>query len=159
VKNPHSTLKLVSRKAWRLVSNPIFPVLTVAGNFLIAAGAFALFYFEHEINPTVKSPLDALWWAVSTVSTVGYGDVTPITPHGRVAGIVLMILGTALFWSYTALFADALLSDEMSDLESELRQIDKRLRKLNVAEDHSSEVATLVRELQRQVRDLSTHKK
>lgn len=158
MRNPHSTWQLIGRKAWRLVSNPIFHVLTIAGNFLIGAGASALFYFEHEINPTVKSPLDAVWWAVSTVSTVGYGDVTPISPHGRIAGIVLMILGTALFWSYTALFADALLSDEMTDLESELRQMDRRLRKFKVAEDHSSELSALVRELQKQVRDLSAKK-
>lgn len=149
------TWKLIGRKAWRLISNPIFPVLTVTGNFLIAAGASALYFFEHEINPTIKSPLDAIWWAVSTVSTVGYGDVTPITPHGRIAGIILMILGTALFWSYTALFADALLSDEMDDLESELRQMGKRLRKYKAAENQAGEVAILLRELKNQVRQLS----
>ncbi len=124
------TWRLIARKAWRLVSNPIFPVLTVAGNLLIAAGATGLYYFEHGINPTVQTPLDALWWAVSTVSTVGYGDVSPITPHGRIAGIILMLLGTALFWSYTALFADALLSDEISDLETEMRELEKRMENL-----------------------------
>jgi|GEM_PF-5031251 len=151
--------KLIGRKAWRLVSNPIFPVLTVAGNLLIFAGAGALYFTEHGINPSVKSPLDALWWAVSTVSTVGYGDVSPITPHGRIAGIVLMILGTALFWSYTALFADALVSDEMDDLESELRQMEKRLRKFKPALDSSSEISALLRDLQSQMREITTQKK
>jgi voltage-gated potassium channel Kch len=158
LKHSASTGKLIGRKAWRLISNPIFHVLTVAGNFLIVVGASALYYFEHEVNATVDSPLDAVWWAVSTVTTVGYGDVTPITPHGRIAGIVLMILGTALFWSYTALFADALLSEEMTDLESELRQMSIRLRKLKIVDDHSSELVLLVRDLQKQVHDLSTGK-
>lgn len=42
-----------------------------------------------------------------------------------------MILGTALFWSYTALFADALMSDDISDIEKELKRIEAHLKKLN----------------------------
>lgn len=148
------TAKLIARKAWRLVSNPIFPILTIAGNLLIVAGAAALYYVEAGLNPTLNSPLDAVWWAVSTVTTVGYGDVSPVTPHGRIVGIVLMILGTALFWSYTALFADALVSDEMEDLESELRQIEKRLLKFRDGENYPARLEQLLGEIQNQVKRL-----
>lgn len=154
MKNQPRTWKLIARKAWRLVSNPIFPILTIAGNLLIVAGAAALYYVERGLNPTLQSPLDAVWWAVSTVTTVGYGDVSPVTPHGRIVGIVLMILGTALFWSYTALFADALVSDEMEDLESELRQIEKRLLKFKDGENYPARLEKLLEQIQNQVKEL-----
>lgn len=114
---------MISNKFWRLVSNPIFPVLTICGNLLIGAGALMLYWMERDSNPGIHSFLDCIWWAVSTVTTVGYGDVVPKTALGRIAGIVLMILGTALFWSYTALFADALISEEVSDLEKDIKEI------------------------------------
>lgn len=98
-------------------------MLTICGNLLIGAGALILYWMERETNPGIQSFLDCVWWAVSTVTTVGYGDVVPKTTLGRVAGIVLMILGTALFWSYTALFADALISEEVSDLEKDIKEI------------------------------------
>lgn len=131
MKTRRNSGKLILLKARRLFTNPIFPLLTVAGNFLILAGAGALYYLEHGRNPKIETFLDTIWWAVATVTTVGYGDISPITPYGKIIGIVLMILGTALFWSFTALFADAVLTQEITDLEDELRTIAKRLTDLH----------------------------
>ena len=115
--------RLVRKKFLRLVRNPIFPLLTIAGNLLIFTGAIVVYFLERDVNPNVDSLLDTVWWAVATVTTVGYGDVSPVTVMGKIVGIVMMILGTALFWSYTALFADAVLSEEIDDLQ---RMIDKK---------------------------------
>ncbi len=123
-------VRLIRKKFWRLVSNPIFPVLTVLGNLLITIGAVGLYFLERDVNPTIGSLLDTIWWAVATVTTVGYGDISPVTAYGKIIGLVLMILGTALFWSYTALFADALISDEMDDLEGEIKSLEKKLEGL-----------------------------
>ena len=109
------------RRLWRLISQPMFIALTFFGNGLIVLGAVLLYWLEAESNPKIHSLLDTLWWAVSTVTTVGYGDVIPITAMGKVVGIVLMILGTAVFCSFTALFAEALISKEISEIEDELK--------------------------------------
>lgn len=45
---------------------------------------------------------DALWWAASTVTTVGYGDRYPVTTEGRVIAVLLMLVGIALVGSITA---------------------------------------------------------
>lgn len=154
------TARFLKKKAWRLVSHPIFLFLTVCGNLLIASGAVFLYVIEHGSNPQIHTLLDTVWWAVSTVTTVGYGDVSPITPPGKIVGIILMIFGTALFWSYTALFAEALVSEEFDDFTSELRVIEKRLVELRDEQlSLTPETAASLSRLANSLRDLQSNPK
>lgn len=68
----------------------------------------ALYAAENGINDAVASPFDALWWSVVTLTTVGYGDVYPVTPEGRIAAMALMVLGIGLFAAITATITSAL---------------------------------------------------
>jgi voltage-gated potassium channel len=69
-----------------------------------------LYVAENGINAAISSPLDALWWGVVTLSTVGYGDVYPLTPEGRLAASVLMVLGIGLFSAITATITSYMVS-------------------------------------------------
>ncbi len=71
--------------------------LTALSAMIISIGAVAVFILEAD-NPSAKITTlsDAFWWALATVTTVGYGDVVPITPEGRMLGTVLMITGIAI---------------------------------------------------------------
>jgi voltage-gated potassium channel len=69
-----------------------------------------LYAAENGVNEAVTSPFDALWWGIVTLTTVGYGDVFPITPEGRIAASVLMVLGIALFSVITATMASVLMT-------------------------------------------------
>ena len=64
---------------------------------VLAVGASILFYIEHGINPSLSSPDDALWYEIVTITTVGYGDVVPITGIGRLVGVMTML--TAILFS------------------------------------------------------------
>ena len=60
---------------------------------------------ERGHNSELDSFPDALWWSIATVTTVGYGDVVPVTHVGRAFAYVLMIGGIGLFGALTANFA------------------------------------------------------
>jgi voltage-gated potassium channel len=67
---------------------------TIATLVLLTA-AVLFFSVEYGVNPNMKTFFDALWLSVVTASTVGYGDVYPITVEGRIVAMLLMIFGVA----------------------------------------------------------------
>lgn len=56
-------------------------------------GSFAIYFFEKDTSTTIKSYGDAFWWSIVTVTTVGYGDISPTTSAGRVIAAILMLSG------------------------------------------------------------------
>jgi voltage-gated potassium channel len=58
-------------------------------------GSWMAYVAEHPTNPGFATFGDAIWWGMVTLTTVGYGDIVPITQTGRIAGVVLMITGVA----------------------------------------------------------------
>ncbi len=58
--------------------------------------------FERDAGGSIADFGDALWWAAATITTVGYGDVSPVTPAGRAVAVFLMVVGIALFGLLTA---------------------------------------------------------
>lgn len=84
--------------------------LFVAWLAVMVISSAGLYIAENGVNAAITSPLDALWWGIVTLSTVGYGDVYPVTPEGRLAASVLMLLGIGLFSAITATITSYMLS-------------------------------------------------
>ena len=84
---------------------------------------------ESSRNSQIDSFPTALWWAMATVTTVGYGDVVPVTPVGRVFGYLLMIGGIAIYSALTANIASILVRKEdpgaaaLASLAEEVREL------------------------------------
>jgi voltage-gated potassium channel len=82
-------------------------LITVATTLatVVVCGALGFHYFEYGVNPNVKSFWDSIWWSTTTITTVAYGDVYPVTTGGRVVAILLLIVGLGAFGLYTAAVA------------------------------------------------------
>ena len=76
---------------------------------LIYLSAVGIYYFEHEVNPKhFSSIFDSLWWAIITLTTVGYGDVVPITTGGRIFTFIILMIGLAVVAIPTGILSSAL---------------------------------------------------
>jgi voltage-gated potassium channel len=97
---------------------------------VVVVGAAALgFAAEEGSGGSIDSFGDALWWAVTTVTTVGYGDMFPVTPAGRGIGAFLMVAGIALFGVLTANVA-AFFVEESRDADAVVERLDEIVRRL-----------------------------
>lgn len=85
---------------------------------LLYISATGIYYFEYAAQPEqFKSIIHSLWWAVVTLTTVGYGDVYPITLGGRFFTFILLIIGLAIVAVPAGLLASALSQIEREDRE------------------------------------------
>lgn len=67
--------------------------------------SLAILEVEDAPNSNIKSAGDAIWWAYSTITTVGYGDRYPVTTEGRIIAMALMTVGIGLFGTFAGLVA------------------------------------------------------
>ncbi|HCU24835.1 MAG TPA: hypothetical protein DF383_07445 [Deltaproteobacteria bacterium] len=111
------------RMKWAFI-HPVFFYLVIVGNALLIFATLIVHVHEKNINPQMPSYFDSLWWGVSTITTVGFGDIVPITRLGRVIGIILMYSGTVLFITFTSLLVTRWLSAEV---ERELTPLEKEI--------------------------------
>ena len=110
---------------------------------ILAALLFFIFLFGYLFyvsEPGVRNLGDGIWWALVTITTVGYGDITPVTTLGRVVASSLMLLGLGLIATITAIvsakfiqnFVDHHTNDDvlekLDEMQLELDDIKKKLQ-------------------------------
>lgn len=95
---------------------------------VITIGAVLVLHFESGVNPNLIRAEDALWWAIVTITTVGYGDVSPITDGGRIVASVMMCCGVGLFGTFTAFVAAWFLQPTEEEQDHELGRMRRELR-------------------------------
>lgn len=109
------------RSAKKALGSHGFPYVMVLAAASIALGAAAIYRVEQQ---TVHSPADALWWAVVTVTTVGYGDVSPVSGEGRLVALALMCVGVVVISILTATLSSFFVGE---DSDRDYRQVASRL--------------------------------
>jgi len=116
-----------------------FYSLIIVALAVIILGAFVMFTIEspHE-NSKIKTMSDAIWWTVATVTTVGYGDVTPVTEVGRLIAIFYMFFGIGIFamilTSIASRYFQKLTEHEKKELE------DFFVEKMNTLEENQEKL-------------------
>jgi voltage-gated potassium channel len=103
------------RRVLVLESGPLLSVLVIFLMVLFLASV-AAYFLERDAQPvTFGSVPAALWWAVVTLTTVGYGDVVPITPLGRLVAALVMICGLGVFGLWTGILATGFAAETRRD--------------------------------------------
>lgn len=85
-------------------STNLYKSLIIVITFIISL-SLVFYFFELEKNPKINNLADAIWWGFITSTTVGYGDIFPITFAGRIIAIILILIGIGIFGFITASFA------------------------------------------------------
>lgn len=118
-------------------------------SILIVMAAAGVYIVENQAQPQVYSSIPAsMWWAVVTLTTVGYGDVTPITPLGKFLGAIITILGLGL----AALPAGILATGIANELEARKHELELKFQillqhqDLDLVKDHQQ-----IEEIRKQV--------
>lgn len=123
-RSAHKHLFHISKSFLQAFTSPAILYLIVIGNVAMVSCAYLLTILEQGKNSQLHTFYDALWWAFCTVTTVGYGDIVPVTFYGRLVGVFLMLTGACSFFGFTAI-----LIASFSDLTTEKAEETERLTK------------------------------
>lgn len=124
-------IQLVSRTGkWIGNTNSRMLYIAIFSITSITLGAFSIFFVESDVSDSkIKNLGDAFWWAIVTVTTVGYGDLYPVTIEGKIIASILMLVGIAVIGLLISTLGVGL--------------IESRIRK---AEDKNEEIKSTIKE-------------
>ena len=112
-----STLRKVIAREWPVLCASIFIML-----LLVILTSCLGYFFEHEAQPDKYENIpQSIYWAVITLASVGYGDISPITPMGRFTTMILALLGIGIFAIPAALLSSAF-SDQLHKEREEMKR-------------------------------------
>jgi voltage-gated potassium channel len=94
------------------------------------ASSIAILHFEDVEGGNIREAHDAMWWAATTVSTVGYGDFYPVTWEGRLIAVLLMVTGVGTFAAIAAGLASWFVQPSEKDDIAKLTKEVERLRQV-----------------------------
>ncbi len=111
-------IQLFSRTLRALHGKSRFAYVILFSFTAISIGSVLVYLVESpHPNSNINNIGDAFWWAIATVTTVGYGDVYPITAGGKIVGSLLMIVGIAILWVFISTVGIALTEHKVKDME------------------------------------------
>ena len=119
----------------------LFRVLIAAAGTLFLGAWLVLLFEEKAKGSNIHSYPDALWWAIVTVTTVGYGDRYPVSAGGRAVAVVLMLVGIGLIGVLTATVASVFVKEHTDANKEEFKKGHDELgQQLSVISDRIADV-------------------
>jgi voltage-gated potassium channel len=101
---------------------------------VVAFSSIAVLHVEGDApEANIRTADDALWWSVTTLTTVGYGDRFPVSAEGRAIAMVLMAAGVGLFGTFSATLAAWFIDSREDESNEELKRLSDEVRMLRLA--------------------------
>ena len=127
--------------------------LFIASGLIILLGTFVMYGVESQVpNSKIKTILDALWWCVATVTTVGYGDIVPISNIGRIVALFYMFFGISMLAILMSVITNTFYKRRFDKEERE-----KREEQLNYLKNQLMERLSAIEQKQAKCIDLINH--
>ena len=129
---------LIERRMTRFLREPpsvrtAAGVIVTATAIVVVGGGVAMWLFDHDEYPNVWV---GMWWALQTVTTVGYGDVTPKHPSGRIIGAFVMLEGIAFLTIIIAAITSTFVARAQAEREAgDAKDEDKADERIEAALD------------------------
>lgn len=124
-----------------LKHHSLFRVLIAAVGTLFIGAWLVLLFEEKARGSNIHNYPDALWWAIVTVTTVGYGDRYPVTEGGRIVAVILMLVGIGLIGVLTATVASVFIKEHTDANKEEFKKGHADLgQQLSVISDRLADV-------------------
>lgn len=120
------------RSARRAFGAHQFHLVALFAAATVLLGATGVFVFEAGVNQNIQTFGDAVWWAIVTATTVGYGDVSPTTAEGRIIAVLLMLVGIGVIGIFTATVAAYFFTQEREEKVSIAARLEAVERKLDL---------------------------
>jgi voltage-gated potassium channel len=120
--------KLLAEFVLERRAHSAFLAASLLSLLLVVAGSIAILEFENVQGANISSADDAIWWAMVTLTTVGYGDRYPITGEGRIIAALLMTAGIGLFGAFSGFVASWFLKPSRQESEGELQELRAEVR-------------------------------
>jgi voltage-gated potassium channel Kch len=129
-------------------------MLFIAAGFVILLGTFVMYGIESQVpNSKIKTMLDALWWCVATVTTVGYGDIVPVSNIGRIVALFYMFFGISMIAILLSVITNNVYKRRFEKEEREKREQDiiylknQLMNRLSEIEEKQAKCLDLIKRL------------
>ena len=124
--------KVLIQYLFRKRSHGTLATAALVSFLMMVFSSIAMLNFEKAPNSNIKNPEDALWWAFTTITTVGYGDKYPVTTEGRAVAALLMVSSVGLFGIFTAFIASLFVSEDQKKDATDIKTLIEEVRLLRL---------------------------
>jgi len=132
-----NVLQTTSKAVRKYPSKTKLDYATIILLLVLIIGSFLFYLVEHGVNPQVPNYESAMWYAIVSMTTVGYGDIVPINLSGRIIGVILILTGMAYVSLTTATLAYSFIdifrresSESLKDLRKRSSEYDEKLNEI-----------------------------